>query len=162
MITAVLRSEDDLSRDNGVERLSDDQRAAPASGESVSEEVCDRVTCLRDCEMNNINEIAEATECVAQLTMDTDLAERDYELISAGGAYQEEGIMEEESEESLHKALNSCFSRSHFEIGGLTTARMELGVSIYPGHMLAEDVWVRRFRGGESEAVIYNFDEARV
>ena len=68
------------------------------------------------------------------LTVDTDLAERDYGLIPAGGAYQEEGAMEEESEGSLHKALSSRFSRSHFEIGGLATAKTELGVSIYPSH----------------------------
>ena len=45
--------------------------------------------------------------------MDADLAERDYEMIPAGGAYQEDGIMEEESEDTLHKALNGRFSRSH-------------------------------------------------
>ena len=70
--------------------------------------------------------------------------------------------MEEESEESLHEALNSRFLRSHFGVGDLATARTELGVSIYPKHMLAADVWVRRFCGGENEAIIYNFDEARV
>ena len=69
--------------------------------------------------------------------------------------------MEEESEDNLHKALNSRFLRSHFEIGGLATARTELGVSIYPGHMLAEDVWVGRFRGGEIEAIIHDFEEPR-
>ena len=62
--------------------------------------------------------------------MGTDLAERNYELISAGRAYQEEGIMEEESEETLHKALNSHFSR--IEPLCMATARTELGVSIYP------------------------------
>ena len=96
------------------------------------------------------------------LEMDTGLAERDYKMISAGGAYQEESAMEEESEESLHKLLNGRFTTSHVDIGCLATARAELGVSIYLNHMLAEDVWVRRFRGGENEAIIYNFDEARV
>ena len=70
--------------------------------------------------------------------------------------------MEEESENNLHKTLNSRFSRSHFEIGGLATARTELGVSIYLGHMLAEDVWVRHFHGGKIEAIIYDFEEPRV
>ena len=112
--------------------------------------------------MNNVNEIAEAAESDTQLMMDTDLAECDYKMILAGGVHQEEGIVEEESEDNLHKVLNSCFSRSHFEIGGLATARTELGVSIYLGHMLAEDVWVGHFCGTEIEAIIHDFEEPQV
>ena len=40
--------------------------------------------------MNDVNEIEEAAEYWALLDMVTDLAERDYEMISAGGAYQGE------------------------------------------------------------------------
>ena len=55
-ITTALRSEDALSCNDGVGRPEDNQREAPLSGESVSEKVCNRVFCLRDCETNDVNE----------------------------------------------------------------------------------------------------------
>ena len=58
--------------------------------------------------------------------------------------------------------LNSRFTVSNLGIGGLATATTQLRVSIYGNHMLAEDVWVRSFRGGETEAIIHDFEEARV
>ena len=69
--------------------------------------------------------------------------------------------MEEELAEHLHKVRNSRFTMSHLSIKGLATARAQLGVSIYGNHMLAEDVWVRRFQGEETEAVVHDFEEAQ-
>ena len=79
--------------------------------ESVSEEVCDRLIRLSDCETNDVNEIAKAAEYWPPLDMDTDLAEHDYEMISAGRAYQEEELMEEGSQRSFCTRCSIAASR---------------------------------------------------
>ena len=94
--------------------------------------------------------------------MDTDLVERDSGMISAGGAYQKEDFVVEESVGHLYKVLDGRFTMSHLRIRGLATARGQPGVSVYGVHMLAEDVWVQCFRGGETEAIISNLEEAQV